>query len=134
MNWRLLVVLAAILSCEVFDMRRVVALLIGCSLISGFAVADTSDPGLKNPNTVHGVYQACTSAQPFAKGYCAGFVLGAIGEITHSNRLCFSPEGVSADQLIQAFEKWHDAHREAWQEPSSDGARSAFLTTWACSR
>jgi hypothetical protein len=115
-------------------MRRVLALFIGCSLITGPVVADTSDPGLKNPNTVHGIYQACTSAQPFAKGYCAGFVLGAIGEITHANRLCFSPEGVSAEHLIQAFEKWHDAHREAWQEPGSDGARSAFLAAWPCSR
>src|SRR5580700_6360041 len=114
-------------------MRRVVALFVSSSLISGLAAADT-DPGQKNPNTVHGVYQACTSAQPFAKGYCAGFVLGAIGGITHSTRLCFSPEGISAEQLIQAFEKWHDTHHESWQEPSSDGARSAFLAAWPCSR
>jgi hypothetical protein len=127
-------VLAAILSFEVFYMRRVVALFASCSLITGVAIADTSDPGLKNPNTVHGVYQACISAQRYAKGYCAGFVLGAMGEITHSNRLCFLPEGVSAEQLIQAFEKWHDAHREALQEPSSDGARTAFLAAWRCSR
>jgi len=127
-------VLAVILSCEVFYMRRVVALFVGCSLITGLVVADTSDRGVKNPNTVHFIYQACTSTQAFARGYCAGFVLGAIGEITHSNHLCFSPEGDSAGPLIQAFEKWHDAHREAWQEPGSDGARSAFLAAWPCSR
>jgi hypothetical protein len=115
-------------------MRRVVALFVGCSLITGIVVADTSDPSLKNPNTVHGIYQACTSAQPFAKGYCAGFVMGAIGGITHSTRLCFSPEGISAEQLIQAFEKWHDVHREAWQESGSEGARSAFVAAWPCSR
>ncbi len=114
-------------------MRRLVALFVGYSLITGVTAADTSDPRQKHPNTVHGVYQACTSTRPFAKGYCAGFVLGAIGEITHSNHLCFSPEGVSPEQLIQAFEKWRDAHREAWQESSSDGARSAFLTAWPCS-
>jgi hypothetical protein len=114
-------------------MRRVVALFIGCSLIAGRVVADTSDANLKYPNTVHGVYQACTSAQPFAEGYCAGFVMGAIYEIMRSNHICFSVEGVSAEDLIQAFEKWHDAHREAWQEPGSDGATSAFLAAWPCS-
>jgi hypothetical protein len=113
-------------------MRQVVALFIGCSLIAGRAFAE-SDPRLKYPNTVQGMYQACTSAEPFAKGYCAGFVNGAIGEILRSNRLCFSVEGVSTEELIQAFEKWHDAHREAWQESASNGAKSAFMAAWPCS-
>jgi hypothetical protein len=113
-------------------MRRGVALFAACSFFAVLVVANPSNPGPTYPNTVHGVYQACTSPQPFAKGYCAGFVLGALGEITRSNHLCFSAEGVSAQELIHAFEKWHDAHRESWQQSDSDGARSAFLAAWPC--
>jgi Rap1a immunity proteins len=123
-------------------MRLGVVLVVGCSFSTVLAAANPPDPGLiaayppdsglKYPNTVHGVYQWCTSPQPTAKGYCAGFVNGALGEITYSNHLCFSPEGVSTQELIQAFQKWHDAHREAWQESASDGARSAFLAAWPC--
>jgi len=114
-------------------MRRLVALFAGCSLATCFVGANTlSDLDMVNPGAVHGLYQVCRSAQPFSKGYCGGFVMGALGEITHSNHLCFSPEGVSTEELIQAFEKWHDAHREAWREDSSGGARAAFLAAWPC--
>jgi hypothetical protein len=114
-------------------MRRLIAVFLGCSLTTGFVDADNSDSSVTNPNTLHGIYQACTSTQPYAKGYCSGFVLGAYGEISHSNHLCSLPEGVSTEQLIQEFKKWHDAHREAWQDSGSDGARSAFLAAWHCS-
>lgn len=59
--------------------------------------------------------------------------LGAMAEISRTNHLCFLPQGVGPEEMIQELKKWHDAHREAWQNSASDAARSAFLAAWHCS-
>jgi Rap1a immunity proteins len=114
-------------------MRRLIPVFLGCSLASGLINADNADSGVTIPNTLHAVYQACTSTQPYAKGYCSGFVVGAMAEIIRTNHLCFLPEGVGPEEMIQELKKWHDAHREAWQNSASDATRSAFLAAWHCS-
>jgi hypothetical protein len=107
-------------------MRRATAFVLVCSLTIGPGCRqDAVDPNYRN--AVDGIYQACTSAQTSAKGYCAGFMLGAFDEIAASNHLRFSPEGVSTEKIIHAFTEWRDAHREAWQERGSYGASAAFL-------
>jgi len=137
--------------------RSIAAIVILLALIFLNSEKTRADPPLAQPDTVQGLYTACTQtggvrdAPDSAKavlitlgnGYCYGYLDGIIAMMAGIGEMgsgpvylaaCLSPPGSlpSTGALEQAFKGWAEKHPEARSNPELTGVVAALHETWPC--